>query len=131
MSSVDDTYDALKRRIEAFTAKKTPLSEPGREIENAVDEHIKIPMFKLLDGNNTAVFQIRPAIIGLRKLFQNNNTFRSNHRVSNNTCTRLANEAEALLNDILTFRQYANMPSKRARLTRKQRKTRKTRKTRR
>jgi hypothetical protein len=107
-----DTYSSLKGRIEAFTAKKTPVSEPGREIENIVNNHIKPPLLKLLYGDKSALLQLNPVIKNFRKIFKNNNTLNSNYCLSYNTCNTLANEAQAIIDDILAFRDYLDRASK-------------------
>jgi len=108
---------SLTNRIKLLSARSTPISEPGRDIENKLEE-IREIMPYILKGRLEFVDTVRGYISELREAYHGNN----NRSVSNSIAKRVADNAEALLEDLIAG-------SKRLRHTRK-RKTRKTRKTR-
>jgi hypothetical protein len=163
----ENSYTALQRRIDNLTARTTPVAEPGRHIEKYLNM-LKIMFGYLIDfaqhSDNRARYedyaeQTQSKITRLRTAFHmnNKNTYLNNHRVSNNIANRVADQAQALYDDIVRYNEskfqhasasgsaYAsgseyeeNDNPKRARTessrkrrgNRKSRKTRKTRKTR-
>ena len=164
----ENSYTALQRRIDNLTARTTPVAEPGRHIEKYLNI-LKIMFGYLIDFSQHSEYdraryedyaeQTQSKITRLRTAFHmnNKNTYLSNHRVSNNIANRVADQAQALYDDIVRYNeskfQSASPPGsgseyeendnpKRARTessrkrrgnrkSRKSRKTRKTRKTRR
>jgi hypothetical protein len=164
----ENSYIALQRRIDNLTARTTPVAEPGRHIEKYLNM-LKIMFGYLIDFAQHSEYdraryedyaeQTQSKITRLRTAFHmknNKNTYLNNHRVSNNIANRVADQAQALYDDIVTYNESKfqsssgsgsllgseyeenENPIKRARTessrkrrgNRKSRKTRKTRKTR-
>jgi len=109
----------LRNRIKLLTARSTPISEPGRHIENKV-EQIREIMPYILEGRLEYVDTVRDFISELREAYHGNN----NRYVSNTIAKGVADKAEKLLEEVMVA------GSKRMRVSRK-RKARKNKKTRR
>jgi hypothetical protein len=149
-----DSYESLQRRIDELTAKTTPVAEPGRHIEKYLNM-LKTMLGYLLDFSVHPEYarakyedyagQTQQKITRLRTAFHmnNKNTYLSNHRVSNNIANHVADQAQALYDDIVRYNESIEYASEEenenrikrartesARKRRGNRKTRKTRKTR-
>jgi hypothetical protein len=109
----------LRNRIKLLSARSTPISEPGRDIENKL-EQIREIMPLVLAGRLEYADTVRDYIGELREAYHGNN----NRSVSNSIAKGVADKAEALFEEVIVA------GSKRMRHTRK-RKARKNIKTRR
>lgn len=104
----------LRNRIKLLTARTTPISEPGRDIEDKLEE-IRELMPYILAGRLEFVETVRKNIRQLRQEYDGNN----NYAVSNRMAKGVADRAEELLEELIVA------GSKRGRTLRKTRKTRK------
>ena len=111
----ENSYTALQRRIDNLTARTTPVAEPGRHIEKYLNM-LKIMFGYLIDfaqhSDNRAKYedyaeQTQSKITRLRTAFHmnNKNTYLNNHRVSNNIANRVADQAQALYDDIVRYNE--------------------------
>ena len=112
----ENSYTALQRRIDNLTARTTPVAEPGRHIEKYLNM-LKIMFGYLIDFAQHSEYdraryedyaeQTQSKITRLRTAFHmnNKNTYLNNHRVSNNIANRVADQAQALYDDIVRYNE--------------------------
>ena len=93
--------EELKQRISNLTARKTPLSEPGREIETAV-KNVRSALNEALKGPASWDYA-RNEIYALEDLFSPRYNGNTNHATSNTIAKDVGKTAHAILNDIVSL----------------------------
>jgi len=100
----------LRNRIKLLTARTTPISEPGRDIEDKLEE-IRELMPYVLAGRLEYVETIRKYIRELREAYHGNN----NRYVSNTIAKGVADKAEKLLEELIVSKRSRASPKRKTR----------------
>lgn len=117
----------LQKRIRDLTAKTTPISEPGRAIEEAV-ENVRRALNEALVNGAEYLDYARNEIYALEILFSPTYKGNTNYATSNAIAKGVGRRARAILDDIESFQVNRSRGTRKSR-TRKNR-TRKNRKSR-